>query len=205
MNEPSAAANRAADAIVAEIRRRTVGRNTPILVALDGASGCGKSTLAQLIVTELGAALVNGDDFYAPNPWDAAWDARGAEARAADAIDWRRLRAEALTPLLAGRPAKWYAALQSVFIAREPSAVVVMEGVYCSRPELADLIDLTVLVDAPVALQHERLEARWGRALGDTPHHRWHMAEEFYFYQVRPPSSFDLVVTTDDEPNLIDG
>jgi uridine kinase len=188
---------RAAETIVAEVGRLVVGRDTPLLVALDGCSGAGKSTLAELIAAQLGAALVQGDDFYAPNPWDATWEARGPAARAAEGIDWRRLRAEALEPLLAGKAARWHAALASLVIEREPTAVV-LEGLTSTRPELTDLIDLAVLVDAPIGVQHQRLEARWGKALAETPHVRWHLAEEYYFTQVRPASSFDLVVTTDD-------
>jgi len=166
-----------ADTIVAEIRRLLVGRAAAILVALDGGSGSGKSTLAALVAHELGAALVPCDDFYAAEISDAGWDARTPEARARDAIDWRRLRADALEPLLAGRPAKWRAfdfeagalpngayAMRSDFIERAPSAVVVLEGATSTRPELADLIDLSILVDVPVAVRHKRLAAREAKA-----------------------------------------
>jgi hypothetical protein len=34
---------------------------------------------------------------------DAEWDARSAPQRADHALDWRRLRSEALEPLLAGK------------------------------------------------------------------------------------------------------
>jgi uridine kinase len=204
-NLPSAALMRAAEMIVSEVRRLAVGRDTPLLVALDGCSGAGKSTLAVLISAQLGAALVQGDDFYAPNPWDATWEARGPAARVAEGINWRRLRAEALEPLLAGKPARWHAALASLVVEREPTAIVVLEGLTSTRPELTDLIDVAVLVDAPIGVQHRRLEARWGKALAETPHVRWHLAEEYYFTQVRPASTFDLVVTTDDGLGQSDG
>jgi uridine kinase len=95
--------------IIAEIRRRMANRIAPFLVALDGGSGSGKSTLALLIVEALGAALIQSDDFFAAEIPDAGWEARSPAVRAADAIDWRRLRAEALEPLLAGKLARWHA------------------------------------------------------------------------------------------------
>jgi 2-phosphoglycerate kinase len=69
-NRPSAALIRAADTIVAEVRRLMVDRPPPVLVALDGASGSGKSTLARLIAAQLGAALVQSDDFVSASVLD---------------------------------------------------------------------------------------------------------------------------------------
>jgi uridine kinase len=207
MNGPTPELRLAADTIVAEIRRRIVDRKAPFLVALDGGSGSGKSTVALLIAEELGAALIHGDDFFAAEICDAEWELRTPEARAADAIDWRRLRAEALEPLLAGKLAKWHAfdfevgarpngkyAMRTDFVEREPNAVIVLDSAYSTRPELADLIDLSVLVDAPVGLRHERLAAREDKGFLDSWHARWDSAEEHYFMNVRPKSSFDLVV-----------
>ena len=99
MDNPPPELKAAADTIVGQVRRLMVGRQAPILVALDGGSGAGKSTLALLIVEQLNAALIQSDDFFAAQISDAEWDARDPAARAADVIDWRRLRAEALEPL----------------------------------------------------------------------------------------------------------
>ena len=197
----------AADVIVAEIRRLLANRGTPIVVALDGGSGSGKSTLASLIARELPAALITGDDFFAADITDAVWERRSPQARAADAMDWRRLRAEALEPLLAGKSAKWHAldfeagvrpngtyALRMDFVEREPRTVIVLDGAYSTRPELADLIDLSVLVDAPVGMRHERLATREDGSFLASWHARWDEAEEYYFKHLRPKSSFDLVV-----------
>jgi uridine kinase len=215
MDRPSAAALRAAATIVAEVRRLMVGRDTPLLVALDGASGSGKSTLARLIAAQLGAALVQSDDFVAAIAQEAAWNARPLEEQAAEALDWRRLRDEALEPLLAGKPACWHPfvsedgrrpdgtiASGAEVTTREPAAVVVLEGVTSTRPELADLIDLAVLVEVPLTVQHGRIAARWGMPLADTPFAPWEPAEQYYLNRVRPASSFDMVVTTDDGPAL---
>src|SRR5262245_8216980 len=185
-------------------------RAPPILVALDGGSGAGKSTLAVWIAEELDAALIQSDDFFAANISDAEWDLRTPAARAADVIDWRRLRAEALEPLRAGKSAKWHAfdfeagtrpdgtyAMRTDFVERAPSAVIVLDGAYSTQPELADLIDLSVLVDVPIDVRHQRLAARENRQFIAAWHARWDAAEEYYFTHVRPRSSFDLVVTTE--------
>ncbi len=213
MNNPPPELKLAADMIVAAIRRLMANRAAPILVAFDGGSGSGKSTLAALIAEQLDAALIPSDDFFAAEITDAGWDARSAEERAADGIDWRRLRAEALEPLLAGKPTQWRAfdfeagvrpdgtyALRADFVERAPAAVVALDGAYSTRPELAGLIDLSVLVDVPVDVRHARLAAREEQDFLAAWHARWDAAEAYYFTHVRPASSFDLVVTPGQSP-----
>jgi uridine kinase len=196
----------AADVILAEIRARMIKGKVPFLVAIDGGSGAGKSTLGLMIAQELGAALVQSDDFYDARIADAQWDAYSAAQKVADVIDWRRLRTNALEPLLAGKVARWHPfdferqradgtyPLSEQFVVRQPADVIVLDGAYSSRPEVADLIDLSVLVDVPVDERHRRL---LGREDGDWLagwHRRWDEAEAYYFGQVRPKESFDLVV-----------
>jgi para-aminobenzoate synthetase len=200
--------NLACKTIVAEIRRLMVNRDAPLLVALDGGSGSGKSALALLIEKEVDAALIPSDDFFAAHIPDAGWDARTVEQRARDVIDWRRLRTEALDPLLAGRPARWHAfdfeaglradgtyAMRTDYVEREPSAVILLDGIYSARPELADLVVLSVLVDAPVEVRHARLAAREEARFLEAWHARWDAVEAYYLTHVRPISCFDLVVT----------
>lgn len=206
-DNPTPTLIRAADTIIAAIRQKLHNRTTPLLVALDGGSGAGKSTLALLIAETLNAAHIPSDDFYAAHIADAEWDARTPVEKAADAVDWRRLRAEALEPLLAGQPARWhpfdFAALRSDgtyppsadFVERQPARVILLDGIYSTRPELADLVDLSVLVDVPAAVRHQRLDAREDSDFLKAWHARWDAAEAYYLTYVRPKASFDLVVS----------
>jgi len=200
----------AASAIVAEVRRRMLDRHgrAPLLVALDGGSGSGKSTLAALVAAELHAVIVESDDFFAAEITDAEWYAMGPKEQAAAAIDWRRLCREALEPLLAGTSASWYPfdfaagtrpdgtyPLAADAVTRRPASVIILDGAYSARPEISDLIGLSVLLDVPTNERHRRIALReedndflaaW--------HARWDAAEDYYFTHVRPASSFDLVV-----------
>ena len=128
-------------AVGAAIGRLLRERESPMIVALDGPSAAGKSTLATLLAEEFGGALVQSDDFYSAEISDAGWDARTPAARAADAIDWRRLRVEVLEPLLAARSARWHAfdfdagpgpdgtwRTQASWVERSPAALVVLDG-----------------------------------------------------------------------------
>ena len=202
----------AASTVVAAVRARLRDRRdtTPFLVGLDGASGAGKSSVATLVAWDLDAVVVESDDFFAAEITDAGWAALDGRGRAEAAIDWRRLRREALDPLLAGRAAPWhpfdFAGIRPDGtypiavdpVVREPRGVIVLEGAYSCRPELADLIDFTVLVEAPVDERRRRIAAReTNQEWTDAWHARWDPAEEHYFTEVRPASSFDLVVGSD--------
>jgi cytidylate kinase len=53
----------------------------PVLVAIDGGSGAGKSTLALEVGRRIGAAVIDGDDFYAGGT-AAEWDAMSPGGKA---------------------------------------------------------------------------------------------------------------------------
>lgn len=187
----------------------TADPSRPVVVALDGPSGAGKSVLAQAVALHTGGCVLDGDDFYAPRLGReglAAAEARPVSELADDGvIDWRRLRTLALEPLAAGRPARYrpydWGADDGRLLQREvvvrPSPVVIVDGVYSARPELADLVDLRVLVGTPHAVRARRLvdrgdgdEAGWLAV--------WSSAEQHYFAHVSPPDAFDLHVSGDD-------
>lgn len=192
----------AADTIVTTVGARR-SSEAPFLVALDGRSGSGKSAVAEAIAERTMASAVVGDDFYAGGE-DSDWADRSPKDRAAKAIDWRRLRAEVLEPLLAGRAASWHPldfepgvgvlGFVDDVVTVEAAPTIVLDGAYSSRPELADLIDLSVLVECPDTLRRRRLVEREGEALIGRWHTLWDPAEDFYFAAVRPPESFDLRV-----------
>jgi uridine kinase len=72
-----------------------------------------------------------------------------------------------------------------------PKWVIILEGVYAARPELADLLDLRVMLAVPDEVRTARLMAREG-TIGPWEQ-QWHDAEDFYFRHVMPPDSFDAV------------
>jgi uridine kinase len=191
------------DAIVDAIQQLRAARRPPILVAIDGRSGSGKSTLASRVAARVGGTVVESDDFYSGGA-DADWEQRSVEEKVRDCIDWRRLKTEALDPLLAGRSATWHpfnfetgVGLAEHTVSSEPSDVIILDGVYSARPELRDIVDFTVLVEVPDDLaRRHRLVAREGQTVMNSWHALWDEAEDYYFTQIRPSSSFDLVATS---------
>ncbi len=195
----------AVDAVLTAAGRAAAGRGTdprPVVVVLDGPSAAGKSTLASALALRTSAVVLPGDDFYDGGRFTGGTGAEqdrwsGAEV-AASVFDWSRLRTEALLPLNHGedavyRPYDWEAGDGRLGGPKRLTSrpLVVVEGVYAARPELADLVDLSVFVDTDPDRRVRRRDAR-----GDDPGRRrlWERGEQHYFDRVRPPGSFDLQV-----------
>ena len=130
---------------------RPSGRR-PTVVAVDGRSAGGKTTLATRLAAALpDAALVHTDDV-------AWWHGF---------FDWADLlRTGILEPLHRGEavaftPPAWTARGRPGAIAVPPSArLVVVEGVGAGRRELADLVDVTIWVQADEEVRASREAAR---------------------------------------------
>lgn len=184
-----------ADILARQIRFLAAKAATPYVIALDGRSGAGKSTLAAMLADSVGAAVVEGDDFFAGG---TGLRSDTPAARAADCIDWPRQHT-VLDTLRQGRAARWRAfdwnafdgRLQSRVSELSPRSIVIVEGVYSARPELAELIDMKVLVSASDAVREARLLAREG-GIGAWER-QWHEAEAHYFKEVMPSDRFEAV------------
>jgi uridine kinase len=178
-------------------------RLTPLLVAIDGRSGVGKSTLAVAVSAELAAAVIDGDDFYSGGG-AVKWDAMTPAERVDHCIDWRR-QLPVLGALCRGEVATWRpydwevddGRLADHLLTCPPRPVVILAGAYSARPQLAHLLDLRVMLDAPDEARRQRLRRREGEHYRAKWEARWALAEEYYFEQVMPPAAFDLVIRSE--------
>ena len=197
------AANQEVDRVVLAIAERL--RSGFALVAIDGPGGSGKSTLAAELRERLGGlaqvTVVHGDDFYRP----MAADDRlllSPQAGYTQYFDWQRLRDQVLIPLAAGTAGQYQrydwetGALAAGELHQVPrSGVVIVEGVYTARPELAGYYDLTVWVETPRETCLRRLDERGhDHGLGNWDE-RWRAAEEHYLATTQPGTRLDLTVT----------
>ncbi len=196
---PRTGVNPAADALCERIAALRSVTSAPVLVALDGRSGAGKSTLAQQVAARTAALVVDGDELYCGGT-DAFWRARGAAEKVDLVIDRRRQRA-LLTKLGRGEPARWHPYDWDVDDGRlgaavhvGPASVVILDGAYSARLELADLLVLRVLLHVPRQVRRERLLRREGERYRAEWEARWSEAEDLYFEKLMPPASFDLVL-----------
>ncbi len=195
----------------ADANQRTLATHARlVVVVLDGGGGAGKTTLGRLVQERTGAALVHLDDFYTTTVPEHGWRERSIPERLRDVFDWERVCREALAPLRAGQPARWQAfdfvggltANGTYALLREateavPAPVILLEGTYSAAPPLAGMVDLAVLVQVSAAERSHRAALRDLAAFLDPWHAIWDEVEAYYFSQVRPPDSFDLVGTNE--------
>ncbi|HTT54089.1 MAG TPA: hypothetical protein VMH35_22080 [Streptosporangiaceae bacterium] len=196
----------AAAQVISAVDRWRSGRAAVLVVAIDGHGAAGKSTIADAVAAATGAALVHTDDFFRSPPGLDGGGGQGTVAGGqalARYYDWRRLRAEALVPLRAGRGAAFrrfdwargHGLDGPVRVA--PGPLILVEGVFSAAAELSDLVDRSVLVDTPEPERLRRLRRRIAPEEWDDD---WLIAELAYFGQARPPASFDLVVPGTNPP-----
>jgi molybdenum cofactor guanylyltransferase len=195
----------AVSSILELIAERQARIDRPVVIAIDGPSCAGKSILATAVALRSGGAVIEGDDFYQtvlPKLSVAQRDQMSDDAVVDTVIDWKRLRDKALLPLRSRQPATfqpydWDAddgrlAPPKTILAAD---VIILDGVYTARPELADLVDGAVYLGVDPQTRARRYLERhndpdWGRF--------WERGEAHYFNTVRPPASFDIQLIDDD-------
>jgi energy-coupling factor transporter ATP-binding protein EcfA2 len=180
---------RALDDVVAAIMARPPRAGVRI-IGVDGPSGSGKSTLARRLAARVeGAVIVKIDDFVA---WDdlTEW--------------WPRFDAQVLTPLLAGRAARYQVrdwihdefgrSVRGWKTAR-PAPLVVLEGVTCTRAAAVPALTYAIWVEAPHAVRIERGLRRDGIDHLDV-WRRWFAMERAFFVPDGAAHRADLRVQT---------
>ncbi len=169
-----------------------------MIVGIDGCGGAGKSTLARGINEALGgrAAIISCDDFYRPLI-GAQYSRLTPEEAYDNYFDWRRLRDEVLTPLRDGNRARyqrydWSSDSLAEWIEIEPRELVIVEGVFSTRPELRPLIDVAIFIETP---RDERIRRMLARPQPSSAWmDRWMAAEDWYLEQIAPQHRSDIVI-----------
>ena len=144
-----------------------------VVVALDGVDGAGKTVLghelAALVRPHREVHRVSVDGFHRP-PQVRYARGRTAETFYRDQYDHDTIRGRLVEPFRAGAP--WQRAVHDVEqevpvdLPPEPGAgrdaVLLLDGIFLHRPELADLWDASVWVDVPFEVSVARGNARFG-------------------------------------------
>ncbi len=185
--------------LLAAIDRLPAPTGRPLLVAVDGRGGAGKSTLCAAVTSRRQGSVIDTDDFYAGH---LDWSAVRPAERADRCIDAARLRA-ALLDLRGGRAASWCPYDWDIDDGRRlpelrtcaPSVpLILVEGTFSGRAELADCFDLRVLLRVDAATQRRQFIARESEPDWLEWVSVWGAAEDHYFEQLAPPRCFGLVL-----------
>jgi len=160
------------------------------IVGIDGCSGSGKSLLAARLSTLLSAPIVEIDDFVS---WDcfAGW--------------WPRFDEQVLTPLLAGRDARyqardwtdWYGSSLGTWKTVPWSHTIIVEGVTCTRRQTIGRLAYTVWVQAPAEMRLARGMARDTSFPGkEELWKRWMSDEDAFFTADQTRDRANVIVDT---------
>lgn len=161
------------------------GCHGTVFIGIDGFGASGKSTFASRLADRRpGTVVVHVDDFAAPGVPE--WD-------------WQRFRAQLLTPLLAGRPARfqrwdWRCDEGAEWHDIPLGRTVIVEGVSATRCEIDAPWALTVWVDAPRDVRLARARERDGEHMLATWVERWLPEEEAWAARTDPVGRVDLIV-----------
>jgi uridine kinase len=175
--------------LAAEIESRPPRLGDIRLVAIDGPSGAGKTWFAARLAAGLGGApVIHTDDLL--DGWDDQF------------TSWPRIERLALSPLRAGRAARYRAYSWDTGdftgppVVIEPAPVVLLEGVGSARRLSRPQLSLTVFVTAPPELRRQRtIERDGGHDLAFRAYlERWRAAEDRHFAEEGTAESADLVV-----------
>jgi uridine kinase len=154
-----------------------------LLIGIDGCGGAGKSILARTIKNNLpDVTIVQMDDFYFK-----------------DDFDWQRLKLRVLEPLSKNLAAEyqrydWQAEILAEWHKIEAGGIVIIEGIYSMRKELADFYDYKIWVDCPREIRLKRGLERDGEAMRGKWEDDWMPAEDFYVENGLPRERADLII-----------
>lgn len=212
---PAASAlDRVVDAIIA-----APAGGSRTMVAVDGIGASGKTTLSQLLADRLGTStpvvVVHGDAFFTDVSVRRARGRYSPEGFWSDTYDLPEFERCALVPLRSGerrfRPASFDldagVARLAEPVPADADAVVIVEGAFLHRDELAAYWDYSIFLDVPFDVAAQRMQTRAGAAepLDEPLLSRWFGAQRLYFRAARPwtRASIALDNRSTDGPRVI--
>ena len=203
-----------ADAVPAPGVPEGSGEPDGVRVAVDGVDGAGKSTLVDELAEQLRArgrpvVRVSADDFHHPRAIRYRRGRSSAQGFFLDSYDLEALRGNVLEPFGPAGDRRYRAAVHDVGTDEPvdappqqapPGAVLVLDGLFLLRDELADCFELTVFVDVPFEVTFARMARRDG--CDPDPAHpenqRYVGGQRLYLVRADPRARADLVVDNAD-------
>jgi uridine kinase len=199
--------------VIAGLAGRVPDRgDEPVVVAVDGVDGAGKTVFAGRLAEALAATgrpvLRAGlDDFHRPRAERYRRGRDSPEGFWLDAFDHDAFVRLVVEPLRAGAPVRLRhhdlasdLAVDEPPVTARPGTVLVVDGLFLHRDELADRWDLSVWLDVPFEVTAARMAARDGTPAD--PHHprmrRYVGGQRLYFAACSPWDRADVVVDNTD-------
>lgn len=173
-------------------------KQSTLLIGIDGCGGSGKSTLATKLKDHSpNITVVHMDDFYLPTSQIIKLCPE-KKPIGAD-FDWKRVLNQVLEPLSNNQEGHyqrydWEKDDLVEWHTVPIGGIVIVEGVYSIREELADKYDFKIWVDCPREIRLLRGLERDGEEARDRWENNWMISEDIYVNEHKPFERADLVV-----------
>ncbi|MCR6688733.1 uridine kinase [Cellulomonas sp.] len=209
--------------VVAERVGALRGRGRPVRVGVDGADGAGKTTFADALGAHLADRDVpvvrsSVDGFHRPRAQRYRQGPASPRGFFEDSYDYAALRRELLDPLGPHGDRRYRTAVHDVR-SDEPvdepvriapdDAVLVVDGIFLHRDELAGVWDLSVFLDVPFAVTYARMAVRDACPPdpADPANRRYLEGQRLYLAACDPAARASLVVDNTDpaHPQVLAG
>ena len=217
------------DDLIAALRAEVeaVQRPHPVRVAIDGPDAAGKTTLADELARAMagrGREVIRAsvDSFHHPRAHRYRQGSDSPSGCYEDTFDHAAIRELLLEPLGPGGSRRYRrasfdfrtdTAVREPAATADPDAILLFDGVFLQRPELADLWDLRIFVSVGFDVVIRRARGRDVdlEVIGAADEierrylSRYVPAQRIYFAVARPRESAEVVVVNDDpaHPGLV--
>src|ERR1700722_4353324 len=195
----------------------SVTTSHPLRVAVDGSPAAGKTTLADelaLVLRSRGREVIraSAESFHRPREQRYRRGEFSPEANYHDSFDYDALRQVLLDPLGPDGDRRYQQAVYDLntdtavsppVMTAPADAVLLLDGVFLLRPELAGRWDLSIFVSAAFERVLDRARVRDLARLGSTAEverrfrTRYIPAQQLYFATARPADHADIIVHND--------
>ncbi|WP_019413968.1 uridine kinase [Paenisporosarcina sp. TG20] len=178
--------------------RKNERKQSTLLIGIDGCGGSGKSTIAQKLKEQFSHVdIVHMDDFYLPSS-QISNDHPSQKPIGAD-YDWPRVLKQVLEPLMNAQEASyqrydWDNDKLEEWHTIPCGSIVIIEGVYATRKELANYYDFKIWMECPRETRLSRGLERDGENARDMWVKNWMVSEDIYMEACKPRERADFVV-----------
>jgi len=201
----------ARDRVLQQVAARVAGARR---IAVDGVDGAGKSTLADELACVLraqGRSVLRAsvDGFHRPRDERYRPGRHSPEGFYQDSFDYPSLRRVLLDPLGPDGSGRCTVSIHDVVtdtallqstVVVDPAAVLVLDGIFLSRPELAGCFEATVFVQASWSATYTRMAVRdrCPPDPDDPANARYRRGQQLYLERCRPVDRATVVVDNTD-------
>lgn len=172
-------------------------KQSTLLIGIDGCGGSGKSTFADKIKEECSnVTIVHKDDFYLPS--SQIINTHPTKKPIGADFDWKRLLNQVLEPIRHEKEGyyqryDWETDSLAEWHTVPFGGIVIIEGVYSIRKEIADKYDFKMWVDCPREKRLSRGVDRDGEEAREMWENNWMISEDIYVEKHKPYERADIV------------